>query len=430
MQNKRAHALFLFALLAAGAAACRKSQTPGQPPTYNNSAGALIAKLRAEEPVPERPASMPASAPSKECMESVELLAASPGGRLARTAREQLTAAGSSGIQAILLFLQKKDSDERSRANAAMALGEFNKNEACAAAASAAATLAAADSQERTRQAALVALARLGKRFVLPRLLLCLKYEKSAIVATELARTLAVLGNHAGIAGVVELINRGKFAEVEQEAAGLARYLNIQLSEDAGEAEVRQTLDAVLYHWVAAGVVTGAPPPADNATRIEYLMIAEQLGETDLRIVDDARFILACAGAEGLEALQAALDSPRHYTRVRAMEVLGRLGVVAAPAVPQLLNLRFDPAHRAEPLLALGRIRDRRATPVLVESLRDADFEVRMAAARGLVAMADPAAAAELRAAAARAGAPAEFVEICQQALAAMEPSTASAPHK
>jgi HEAT repeat protein len=86
------------------------------------------------------------------------------------------------------------------------------------------------------------------------------------------------------------------------------------------------------------------------------------------------------------EDLIAELRSKDPACRIRARNVLVRIG---KPAVPTMVNLLQDPVEhvRWEACKALGRIKDPSAAPALVLALRDESMEVQWLAAEALIAL-------------------------------------------
>ncbi len=393
---------------AAGAAllllACRGRDSS---PTYDGALTRLVAELEARVP--------PIALPSLEkeeaglLAEMIEAYGAGTG-RLARGTREEILGHGDRGVAALLAFALDPHRELHGRARAVALLGEIPSD----AAAEAAARLAEGADDEALRAHGARALGTIGRRFVVPRLLFRLQYEKSGLAAAYLAGGLARLGNLSGLAGLLVVLDRGETPE----AFEVAREIAGPLPEDAAPEQIRAAVDEAHARWIREGAPPGEVPPTDDRLRLGFARWAAQLGDADLRPVADARYILARAGREGIESLRAALRDPNPFARVRAMDVLGWLGPVARSAVPDLLFLRFDPAHRAEPLLALGRIGDPQAAPALLAALEERDPQLRVAAAHGLAELRDPSTAPALRRSLGSPGTLPEVVLYCAQALA------------
>ncbi|HET6201337.1 MAG TPA: HEAT repeat domain-containing protein [Planctomycetota bacterium] len=385
--------------------ACGSERAP--PPTYDDALTALVRDLESKAPPLELP---PLTGEEASLLAELVEAYASGGGRLARASQEELLSHGDRAAAAIHAFALDRTREARARARAADLLGEISSEPA----AEVAVRLAEEADGETLRAVAARALGRTGRRFVVPRLLFRLKYEKSEVAAAYLAEALARLGNLSGLEGLIVVMDRGTLAEAFSVGRDVAGRFGESLSDDAPAERIRAAVCGLHARWLREGAPPGDPPPLDDRLRLGYARWAARLGGTDLRPVDDARFVLARAGREALESLRAALRERDPFARVRAMEVLGWLGPVARPAVDDLMRLRVDPAHRAEPLLALGRTGDPRAAPVLVAALDERDAELRVAAARALAELRDPATAPALRRAleANRPGRPGAFPEI------------------
>ena len=118
-------------------------------------------------------------------------------------------------------------------------------------------------------------------------------------------------------------------------------------------------------------------------------------GPTEVR--DDALTVLASVGEPAVPALTAALQ--QSDVRLRAIEMLGRLGPKAAPAAGALVGLlkSDDPVTCREALRAIGAIGPaaRSGVPAITKALRDRDITVRYTACLALGKMGTAAASAK-----------------------------------
>jgi len=369
--------------------ACRREEPPPLPLYGNGLASALEEARRGHPPLalPE-----PAEDRARELADLVEVAAAAAGTPVGRAAQLDLVDSGDEAVPLLLRAALDGERDARERALATELLRAFAGSEA---AAEAAMRLAEESGDEIVRATAARVLGGLGHRWVLPRAILRLKYEKSDLAAAILAEALAHLGNFSGLPALAEVLRRGGLADGPEFARGVLDPLGVALR---GDPPIEALVEALLQ--LERGWREGEVPPGavSGRLRLEWLRRVEGLGSTSLRTVDDARFVLARGGPEVVPLVLLGLDDSSPFTRIRSMEVLGWLGRSAVGAVPRLLELRADPAHRAEPLLALAKIGDRRATPILIEALEDPESGVRIAALRALAEIADPAAQGALRA--------------------------------
>lgn len=141
------------------------------------------------------------------------------------------------------------------------------------------------------------------------------------------------------------------------------------------------------------------------------------------------RYIAAWALGEiadpaGIPALIAALDDPDHEVRRYATRSLIKLNRAAVPPLLDVLSAgsaraaagairalgdigdqraldallqQLSGEHRIEVILALGKLKDRRAAAAMVSALDDPDWRIRMNAAMALGPLGGPAAVASLR---------------------------------
>jgi HEAT repeat protein len=337
-------------------------------------------------------ASRPAS---REALDLLEGFVSSPQSKIGVKAREAFLALPpADGAAAIRSFATSPDAPETSRARACALLASFVGSPDAAEAALDIARRPMLD--EETRAAAASAAAAIGVDAILADLLLCLKYEKSERVFSLLTYALARIGNLSGVEDLRGVLRRGNCEEAPAIARAILQEEGIDMAEGfSGEELDAQVLGLYSRWWhEGSGRRSAAKPGA--RTRLGFARYAARLGDRDLRPVDDSRYVLARGGKLAVESLTAALLDDDLYTRVRAIEVAGSLGPAASSLVDRLVDLAGFEGHRAEPLIALGRVRDKRATPVLVKSLTSENLDVRVAAARGLDALQDPASSGAL----------------------------------
>ncbi len=151
--------------------------------------------------------------------------------------------------------------------------------------------------------------------------------------------------------------------------SGRAAVLLLSLANLAGRPAVAAEVPRALRAWLHA---TDSSPTADQLRRTSHDVEADLAG--------------------------VAADPAEHrFARVRAVALLSRLGTVGADDRLRAIARSKDSRLRATALMALGAGLGRRqpaaALPVLTAGLRHKERETRLAAARALGLVADPASA-------------------------------------
>jgi hypothetical protein len=360
------------------------------PPTCRK---ALEARLRELEALAAaaRPARPPQAEPPG--IDTVEAALGAPG-PMAKNAIRELIDRGDASVPVIESFASDLQRATRSRAAAAGLLAMFRDSTA---AARAAVRLATQPENDDVRVAAAYSAGPIGRAVALPGLTLRLKYEASTSAISRLAWSMARLGSLAPIGALRELVRRGELDACRDAISFILNMEGFELPDDAGAADADRLLDAASASWRERGRPRFVHLPEDPEGDLEVARMASMLGGTDLRIVDDARFVLSMLGEWGVPSLLVALEDESFYARVRAMGVLGQLGPVASAATPQLITMIGDPAHPAEVLLALGRIESIDAVPLLERAASEGPIDRRVAAVRGLATSARATTLAPLR---------------------------------
>ena len=210
--------------------------------------------------------------------------------------------------------------------------------------------------------------------WIVPRLVLCMRYETDHESVLWIVDTLARFGNYCGLQ-TLSVIADTSTPELAARAIGMR-------DEHAREAGFERAAD--LYHAWTTG--EGLPEPEASAARDrEVWRTILALSEWQLRGVDDGRFVLSRLGPRAASFLAQALRDENLYIRVHSAQCLERMGPRAAPALDALLAALKDPALAPQAALALGAQRSPRACDALVARL-DArhPLELRVAATRAL----------------------------------------------
>lgn len=220
--------------------------------------------------------------------------------------------------------------------------------------------------------------------WVVPRMLLRLKYETDFDTVIWLAKTLAHYGNDAGL-GALSVIA----AEAPNDtlrASALARREEIARAAGASSADELQRA------WNAAE--PPAFPQPDRSARFdrEVLRWIDRFREFQLRGVDDARFLLERMGTRAAELLGLALSDSNLYIRLHAAQSLKRMGRRGEAAGPALLERLDDPEIAPMAAEALGAVGYAPAQPRLAQLAGGPPgvaLDLRLAALRGLGGFAD-----------------------------------------
>jgi hypothetical protein len=227
---------------------------------------------------------------------------------------------------------------------------------------------------------------------MLPLLLRC-KDEVRPDVRMWLADALWRLGNDSMLLDLVQSMDR---AELANDAGRMAIELLKAAGVDPGDAPTYASLQDGLrqlhQHWRAAGTAQRQPPlpPFDLSAftpRIAALLHA--VAEFNLRLTDEARFILGSAGRLGLPMVRLSLSAEERYLRDLGLQIVILLGPVAGELQDAVLPLLGDPLMAAYAVRALGEMRGKGALPYVRPLLDSNDLELRCAAAGALGLLGD-----------------------------------------
>lgn len=212
--------------------------------------------------------------------------------------------------------------------------------------------------------------------WVVPQLLLCLRYEADNETVLYLARTLAHFRVFSGLDALYVVSREDPRPQMRERALST-------LTEIAAGAGFDDP--AELYAAWKRGDERLAEGPFSAARELEVWRVIRLFGEWQLRPVDDGRFVLSLEHAKVTPLLVAALDDENRYVRVHAAQCLERLGDRARGAGPRLLELIDEPQISDQVLLCLGALRYAPAEAALIERCGAKwPLEVRMTATRAL----------------------------------------------
>lgn len=335
---------------------------------------ARIAELEAQLAAPQLPT---LDAAQLEQIDGLLETVAGAEERLKRAARDDLRSLGAASVARLGERLDDASSSTAVRIAAAQALGELDHPLA----ARVLLTRLAAGRFTRDPDPWLRAHCawRLGmgtQDWVVPGLLLCLRYETNNEAVIYIARALAHHRNYSGLDALYVVSREDPGDNLRQ--AALATLS--ELANTAGYAD-----PAELYRAWKEGDERLRDAPFSPAHELEVWRILKLFGEWQLRPVDDGRFVLSLEHHKVTPLLVAALDDENRYVRVHAAQCIERLGGRAASAGPRLLELIDDPQMTEQVMLALGALRYAAAEPALLERASPArTLEIRMSATQAL----------------------------------------------
>ncbi len=297
-------------------------------------------------------------------------------GKLRALALADAVAGGEAAVAAAKALLADAQASDEEKRSALEVLGAIDTP------ASSAALLRLVDIQsERVpwiRAQAAFQLAKLSDDRVLPQLSAQLKYESDGETVIWIAAGLAKHHNYAGLDGLRVLAANGNAPQVQADA----RAELDAIASEAGFADA----DALYAAWNSPEAATKLPRAEPSpALREQIWRRIAQLGEFDLRLVDDARFALSRSAAWVVEPLAAALHEEEPHMRVHVAQSLERMGPRAAGACAELVRALEEPRVAPAAATALAGIGCRDAIEALVRCTQAGrDPELRGSAARAL----------------------------------------------
>ena len=213
--------------------------------------------------------------------------------------------------------------------------------------------------------------------WVVPHVVLRLKYETDHDTVIWMARGLARFGNFSGI-GVLDVVRTSSRDEVLRGSAGARMD---EIARDAGFTDAASLWKA----WTDGEEDAVFAPERSPRYDLEVWRLIAGLTAFQLRGVDDGRYVLARLGAHAASLLATALHDESVYVRVHVAQSLERMGTRAAPAGETLVAALEDPDLGPNAAAALGALRFEPAETVLVGLLAPATQPaLRLAAARTL----------------------------------------------
>jgi HEAT repeat protein len=361
----------------AAALACERASVPRPTREFGPVARERVAALEARVATEAKPADAPPDL--AERIEGLLDTASASDERLARAARDELATLGSAAAPLLGAALAEDDLRAEVRAAAAEALARIDTPE------SAEALLLRLERARREvdpeawmRAHCAWRLGETAQDWVVPRLILCLRYETDHEAVVWLAGALARFGNLAGLEGLAVVARTSPRAEHASLAAEKLRAIALERGFDDSNS-LRAVWDAGdPEHRLGAA-------PFSARHELEVWRIIAGFSEWQLRGVDDGRFVLSRAHPRCAAWLAEALSDENRYVRVHAAQCLERMGPRARSTGPALTAALDDPEIACEAAAALGAIDYTPGETALIARLdpRTA-YELRVAAARAL----------------------------------------------
>jgi hypothetical protein len=217
---------------------------------------------------------------------------------------------------------------------------------------------------------------RLSSDVVVPELCAQLKYETDGETVIWIAALLAKHMNFSGLDGLRVLATSGSTPELREHA----RSMLAQVAADAGFADA----DALYAAWNSADPEHKVPREEPSPElRAEIWRRVSALGVFDLKLVDDARFVLSRSPWWVVDVLVEALHEEAPHLRTCVAQSLERMGARASGACPALVQALDEPRLAPAAASALAAIGCRDALEPLVRCTQAGhEAELRHAAAR------------------------------------------------
>jgi HEAT repeat protein len=333
-------------------------------------------------------ASLQRAEPPEDVDERVDGLLAtltSAQARMREIALEELGGLGDGVVETLELRLGDRSRDAPTRSAAAEALGVLGAGGSRAAAEALLARLessrGAVEPEPWIYAQCAWRLGRVEQPWVVPRLLLCLKYETDHETVVWIADSLARYGLLSGLDALFVVAQEGS-ADVRGHAQGVLLRLQGELGASDWNDLARR--------WRA-----GEEPPSERLADERYACEAWRtiaaLAEWQLRGVDDGRYVLSRLGSGEARWLGEALADEDVYVRLHSAQCLERMGPRGAPAGPDLVARLDDPQVGPQAAAALGAVGHAPAAgPLQERAAAGRPLELRVAAVRALGQLAPP----------------------------------------
>ncbi len=337
-----------------------------------------LARAEADVAAETAPDSGDAAALEEEHVSGLVHMLANSRGRMRELPLEEISALGDAAVPDLVVIAANSEHDSGERLAACELLAKLATPLAC----EHLCQLVERSPESWMRAQAAWRLGTTDSDWLVPRLLLRLKYETDPETVVWLASTLGAYRNYDGLAVLWRFRNDQGSSE---ELRASAQERLDSLARDAG-------LDSPEQHWELWNVadpdrrlLNTSPSPR---LRLEmWKWISQLSGEHfQLRGVDDARFVLSRMGSWVVAPLCEALHDEDVYVQVHAAQCLERMGPRATEAGPALVQALADPGLAAQAAAALGRIAYPSAEPILRARLTDraTAHELRVACAAAL----------------------------------------------
>ena len=360
-------------VLVLGLAACGGDAPPAPEPqvfelrdVVDSTLAALEAELAAQatEPDPVDP---------EQVRGLIEMLAGSGGG-MRTIALDEATALGEGAVEPLAAILADSEARDEERGAAIEVLGRIDTPRS-------AEVLLERLEQDRTPWVRAHAAWRLGEGtqdWIVPRVILRLKYEKDHDTAIWIGQVLGHFGNYSGLGALVEIAYKSPDAVLR--ASAQARLEEIQAATGFEDPF------ALSEAWLAGDPEDRIPDPVRSLRfDVEVWRRLSRLPEFQLRGVDDSRWICSGLGPHTASILARALHDSDPHMRVHTAQCLERMGPRARVALDDLVAGLADSelcTNAANALEAIGDIRAER--PLLALFNPPTELRLRLAAVRAL----------------------------------------------
>ncbi|MCB9916745.1 MAG: HEAT repeat domain-containing protein [Planctomycetes bacterium] len=359
-------------LLALALAGCGEPAAPPASFAHRPVLAEGLARARAAVPADPEPG---AALEEGHVSGLVEMLANSTG-RMREVPLEEIGALGDAATAELAVLAHRADYEAPERLAAVELLAKLGTPRAC----EQLMQLVEKAPESWMRAQAAWRLGQTDADWLVPRMLLRMKYETDNDTVVWLADSLATFGNYDGLRVLWSFANEGATDELRATARArlddIARRAGVASAEQHWELWNVADPEGVLQRTPSARLVLEAWKAIDQLSGEHF----------QLRGVDDARFQLSRMGAWVVPLLCEALHDDDVYVRVHGAQCLERMGPRAVASGPTLLDALSDPSLAIEAAAALGRVAYPDAEPKLRELLLAATtrHELRVACAAAL----------------------------------------------